>query len=293
MSEVVQEAREGYGSGDRLGAVQHKREAWWFYRFLSIVYDRFVNPWHWTPSMRSEALKLANLDEPNVKVLDVGGGTGFCSEGILEFGIPPENITLLDQSPHQLAKAKSKSSLNGVTFCEGDAEDLPFENDSFDRYVSAGSIEYWPEPQRGIHEAFRVIKPGGTAIIIGPESATNRLSRFMSDLWMLFPSEKEYRKWFTESGFEEIEIERICPEHFGGIRKHGLIMGIVAKGTKKQTGPPKKSLGAKLESSSDQGKSNVLQFAIRMLAGTVGGAYYFLLGFWIPLVALFRGNSRS
>jgi MPBQ/MSBQ methyltransferase len=30
---------------------------------------------------------------------------------------------------------------------EGDAEDLPFETDSKDRYVSAGSIEYWPDPQ--------------------------------------------------------------------------------------------------------------------------------------------------
>lgn len=38
---------------------------------------------------------------------------------------------------------------------QGDAEDLPFETDSFDRYVSAGSIEYWPEPQRGIKEAYR------------------------------------------------------------------------------------------------------------------------------------------
>ena len=35
---------------------------------------------------------------------------------------------------------------------QGDAEDLPFPTDSFDRYVSAGSIEYWPEPQRGICE---------------------------------------------------------------------------------------------------------------------------------------------
>ena len=35
---------------------------------------------------------------------------------------------------------------------QGDAEDLPFAPDSFDRYMSAGSIEYWPEPQRGICE---------------------------------------------------------------------------------------------------------------------------------------------
>jgi hypothetical protein len=38
---------------------------------------------------------------------------------------------------------------------QGDAEALPFAADSFDRYVSAGSIEYWPDPQRGICEAYR------------------------------------------------------------------------------------------------------------------------------------------
>eukprot|EP00967_Tisochrysis_lutea_P034025 scaffold40541_cov20-Tisochrysis_lutea.AAC.2 len=60
---------------------------------------------------------------------------------------------------------------------QGDAEDLPFETDSFDRYVSAGSIEYWPEPQRGIKEAYRVIKEGGTACLIGPVHPTFWLSR--------------------------------------------------------------------------------------------------------------------
>jgi len=59
---------------------------------------------------------------------------------------------MIDQSPHQLAKARKKDGLKGVTILQGDAEDLPFETDSKDRYVSAGSIEYWPEPQRGICE---------------------------------------------------------------------------------------------------------------------------------------------
>jgi SAM-dependent methyltransferase len=61
---------------------------------------------------------------------------------------------------------------------QGDAEDLPFATDSFDRYVSAGSIEYWPEPQRGICEAYRVIKEGGVACMIGPVYPTFWLSRW-------------------------------------------------------------------------------------------------------------------
>ena len=75
---------------------------------------------------------------------------------------------------------------------QGDAEDLPFPTDSFDRYVSAGSIEYWPEPQRGIKEAYRVTNKGGLACLIGPVHPTFWLSRFFADCWMLFPTEDEY-----------------------------------------------------------------------------------------------------
>jgi MPBQ/MSBQ methyltransferase len=42
------------------------------------------------------------------------------------------------QSPHQLKKARQKEALKGVEIMEGDAEDLPFPTDTFDRYISAG-----------------------------------------------------------------------------------------------------------------------------------------------------------
>ena len=75
---------------------------------------------------------------------------------------------------------------------QGDAEDLPLPTDGFDRYVSAGSIEYWPDPQRGIREAYRVVNQGGLACLIGPVHPTFWLSRFFADVWMLFPTEAEY-----------------------------------------------------------------------------------------------------
>ncbi len=53
--------------------VQHKTEAFWFYRFLSIVYDHIVNPGHWTVDMRTDALEPAKLDSPNLKVVPAVG----------------------------------------------------------------------------------------------------------------------------------------------------------------------------------------------------------------------------
>jgi MPBQ/MSBQ methyltransferase len=48
--------------------IQHKKEAYWFYRYLSIVYDYIVNPGHWTTDMRESALSVAQLNRRDLKV---------------------------------------------------------------------------------------------------------------------------------------------------------------------------------------------------------------------------------
>ena len=52
----------------KIRLIQHKEEAFWFYRFLSIVYDTVVNPGHWTEDMRTDALSVAELNNQNLKV---------------------------------------------------------------------------------------------------------------------------------------------------------------------------------------------------------------------------------
>ena len=117
--------------------IQHKAEARWFYRVVSLGYDRWINPLFWTAPMRDEALALARLDDPGLEVVDVGAGTGFATEAIVRT-VAPERVTMLDQSPHQLARARRKRALAGVAKVIGDAEALPFATDSRDRYVSTG-----------------------------------------------------------------------------------------------------------------------------------------------------------
>ncbi|KAK1271021.1 hypothetical protein QJS04_geneDACA007477 [Acorus gramineus] len=58
-----------------------------------------MNPGHWTEDMRDDALEPADLHDRMLKVVDVGGGTGLTTLGIVKH-VEPENITiLLDQSP--------------------------------------------------------------------------------------------------------------------------------------------------------------------------------------------------
>src|SRR3954452_5435487 len=128
--------------------IQHKREAYWFYRFLSLGYDRWVNPLFWTPAMRASALDEAAL-ERGLKVLDAGAGTGFTTEGIVA-RVDAGGLAMLDQSPHQLARSRTKPALAECERVLGDAENLPFDDDSFDGYVSAGASEYPAERPRAI-----------------------------------------------------------------------------------------------------------------------------------------------
>jgi MPBQ/MSBQ methyltransferase len=239
--------------------IQHKREAYWFYFVVSRVYDRWVNPLFWTPAMRSQALELARLGR-GLDVLDVGAGTGFTTEGIVEQA-DASRVTLLDQSPHQLARARAKQALAACTIVVGDAEQLPFPTDGADRYVSAGSIEYWPDPQRGIAEAYRVLRPGGIALIVGPVRPANRWARRLADAWMLFPGEDEYRTWFAASGFADVEMRPLAPEWFSGA------YAVAVTGRKPAPGPSPLPLAPSEPSDARMTPRRWLRFAAGSLAG--------------------------
>ena len=244
-----------------MALIQHKREAYWFYRFLSLGYDRWVNPLFWTPRMRDAALEPARLDDPGLKVLDAGAGTGFTTEGIVRH-VHPSSVTMLDQSPHQLARARAKPALADCPKVLGDAEQLPFEDDAFDRYVSAGSIEYWPDPQRGISEAYRVTRAGGVATVVGPVRPANRIARYLAETWMLFPGADDYERWFRRAGFRDVRAVPLAPDWYRDPRGP---YALAVSGVKPSPGKPLAT-----ERVEDPPVSP-LRFAARFVAGSLAG----------------------
>jgi MPBQ/MSBQ methyltransferase len=260
--------------------IQHKAEARWFYRVVSLGYDRWINPLFWTAPMRDEALALARLDDPALEVVDVGAGTGFATEAIVS-AVAPDRVTMLDQSPHQLARARRKPALAAVAKLLGDAEALPFATDSRDRYVSTGSVEYWPDPQRAVAEAYRVLRPGGRALLAGPLRRTHPLARRLSDAWMLFPSEDDYLTWFERAGFEDIERVHVAPPWWD---ERWDPYGIAIAGVKHRAGEPPLALAPRADDTSAITPARLARFA----AGSLAGAAFIPVALWFSVRSRLR-----
>ena len=192
-----------------MGILENKARARLFYKYLSTIYDR-INPFIWNEAMRDEALEQLDLQAGD-RVLDVGCGTGFGTEGILQY---TDDVHGLDQSVHQMQKAWRKFGKHDrVHFYRGDAERLPFADDSFDHLWSSGSIEYWPNPVDALVEFRRVTKPGGRVLVVGPDYPNSVVMQKLADAIMLFYDEEEGDRMFTEAGYTEFEhhIQQASP----------------------------------------------------------------------------------
>ena len=184
-----------------MGVLENKARARTFYKYLSKVYDQ-INPFIWDERMRDEAIGMLDI-EPDDHVLDVGCGTGFATEALLQ---RTEHVHGLDQSGHQLQRAYGKFGKRGpVRFYRGDAERVPFADNAFDAVWSSGSIEYWPNPVDALAEFRRVTKPGGTVLVVGPDYPDNTVFQKLADAIMLFYDEEEADRMFAEAGYPDFE----------------------------------------------------------------------------------------
>lgn len=99
------------------------------------------------------------------RVLEIGAGMGT---DLAQFARNGAITTDIDLSAGHLALARENFQLRGLTgtFIHQDAEALPFPDESFDVVYSNGVIHHTPNTQSVVDEIYRVLRPGGKAIVM-------------------------------------------------------------------------------------------------------------------------------
>ncbi|RWD74769.1 bifunctional demethylmenaquinone methyltransferase/2-methoxy-6-polyprenyl-1,4-benzoquinol methylase UbiE [Mesorhizobium sp.] len=102
---------------------------------------------------------------PGWKVLDVAGGTGDIAFRIVEASQRQAHATVLDINGSMLSVGRDRAEKQGLAantdFVEANAEELPFEDETFDAYTIAFGIRNVPRIEVALAEAYRVLKRGG------------------------------------------------------------------------------------------------------------------------------------
>lgn len=101
-------------------------------------------------------------------ILEIGSGAGSHSALFAKYGAL---VTAVDLSLDRVRATARKFELlgelaKGCVALEADAENLPFEDSSFDIVYSNGVLHHSPDTERAISEVYRVLKPEGRAIVM-------------------------------------------------------------------------------------------------------------------------------
>jgi phthiocerol/phenolphthiocerol synthesis type-I polyketide synthase E len=103
---------------------------------------------------------IGDCDLKHRRILDVGCGRGGTIHVMHQF-FQPGPITGLDLSAHAIRFCRRVHTYPGATFCEGDAEKLPFRDSAFDVVTNVESSHTYPNLHAFYVEVYRLLAPGG------------------------------------------------------------------------------------------------------------------------------------
>ena len=206
----------------------HKGELTWLTstRLPTSVFNSEFN--RWAEAGEGEKMERHHLDitektirlmdlRPGERVLDLGCGSGWAtrllarlvSDGPEGFG----QVVGIDVSDEMIRQARAASKdFENILYVWGSAQQIPWEENFFDKMLSVESFYYYPDQERALAELFRVMAPRGRMFILINLYKDNPYSLQWVDKLKVpvhVRSEAEYVELLKKHGFENVEARRI------------------------------------------------------------------------------------
>mgnify|MGYP002699994988 CR=1 FL=1 len=124
------------------------------------------------------------------------------------------HLTGIDYSPVSVETSRATNTesvaAGKMEILEGSVEKLPFEAETFDKIVTVESFYFWPDPQENLKEVRRVLKEGGTFLLVADtynkEGLDPKTLENICRFHLFTPTAEEFRKLFEKAGFTGIQI---------------------------------------------------------------------------------------
>jgi ubiquinone/menaquinone biosynthesis C-methylase UbiE len=165
--------------------------------------------------------------KPGQRVLDVACGPGIPSLMAAPLVAPDGAVVGIDLAPGMVELARKKAAEGGIaiaTFQEGDAENLPFQEDSFDAVLCSHGLVHTTDRMRALWEMWRVLKEGGSVAISTWSTPDRSLTLSIvarairehfpaalvpgAPMWFDFGPEGVLEKALADTGFHAISVVR-------------------------------------------------------------------------------------
>jgi ubiquinone/menaquinone biosynthesis C-methylase UbiE len=168
-----------------------------------------------------EALLAMAHPQPDWIVLDVATGAGHTA---LKFAPLVAKVIATDLTPKMLAVAQdfiAEQGVDDVEFRQADAENLPFEPETFDLVTCRIAAHHFPDPKRFVHESTRVLKPGGLLLVqdqvvpedIETDQYINAFEKLRDPSHNRALSENEWLEIFQDNGLFVEDTHLVVKRH--------------------------------------------------------------------------------
>lgn len=155
-------------------------------------------------AVREKAYSIASVKE-GLLAADIGAGTGFITEGLIQRGL---KVIAVDQSEEMLEQMRQKfSNCQGIDYRQGEAENLPICDNTVDYAMANMYLHHVDNPMTAIKEMVRILKPGGKFVLTDLDKHNYEFLKLEHhDRWMGFKRE-DIKQWLVEAGLKNILID--------------------------------------------------------------------------------------